>query len=384
MQTLCQAATWRFMCWLSISAGAVLLPVQQFSAYKVAFAAGRRRQAPRWLDRSMLAIQHACWLASSSVEKQTGVRHRAALRQGLVASSVQFLIGTNFAWIICNHKRGFGEAAPLCRCRAEQTDSSKGNNMANAATLEIKDLSKQYQIKGEPLSVLENISLTIKPGEFLSIVGTSGCGKSTLLRLIIGLEAEYQGDILLDGERIVGTSLKRGIVFQEHRLFPWLTVEQNIAIGLLNSPGTDEGKRKSVREHIDLVGLNGFETAYPHQISGGMSQRVAIARALVNRPEVLLLDEPFGALDAITRAYLQEELQRICQAEGITAVLVTHDVEEAIYLGDRVVVMQPRPGRIKRVVEVSLPRPRDRGTAGFAAIKQDVLREFSDAPRAGW
>jgi sulfonate transport system ATP-binding protein len=253
--------------------------------------------------------------------------------------------------------------------------------MAHAGTLEIKSLSKQYDVRGEPLPVLDNISLTIQPGEFVSVVGTSGCGKSTLLRLIIGLESDYKGEILLDGRRIVGTSLDRGIVFQEHRLFPWLTVEQNIAIGLLNAPGLSSKKRSTVQEHIELVGLKGFESAYPHQLSGGMSQRVAIARALVNRPEVLLLDEPFGALDALTRGHLQDELQRIWRAEGITAILVTHDVEEAVYLGDRVVVMQPRPGRIRQIVDVPLPRPRERTGAAFAALKEMVLNDLGDVPR---
>lgn len=253
--------------------------------------------------------------------------------------------------------------------------------MAHAATLEIANLSKQYQVKGKNFPVLDNITLSIKPGEFVSIVGSSGCGKSTLLRLIIGLENDYHGDILLDGSRIVGTSLERGIVFQEHRLFPWLTVEQNVSLGLLNAPGSVAQKRASVQEHIELVGLKGFEAAYPHQLSGGMSQRVAIARALVNRPEVLLLDEPFGALDAITRNHLQQELQRIWEQEGITMILVTHDVEEAVYLGDRVVVMLPRPGRIKRIVDVPLARPRNRTSSAFAAIKEDVLGEFADKPR---
>lgn len=253
--------------------------------------------------------------------------------------------------------------------------------MAHAGTLELKWLNKQYQVRGESLSVLENISLSIKPGEFVSIVGSSGCGKSTLLKLIIGLENNYQGELLLDGQPIKGTSLDRGIVFQEHRLFPWLTVVQNVAIGLLNNTKLSEAeKQKSVQEHIELVGLKDFANAYPYQLSGGMSQRVAIARALVNRPEVLLLDEPFGALDAFTRAFLQEELQRIWAKEGITMILVTHDVEEAVYLGDRVVVMQPRPGRIKRIVDVNLPRERNRSSAEFAAIKEEVLREFSHQP----
>ncbi|MES2932507.1 MAG: ABC transporter ATP-binding protein [Pseudomonadota bacterium] len=253
--------------------------------------------------------------------------------------------------------------------------------MAHAATLEINHLSKQYQVKGKNLPVLDNISLSIKPGEFVSIVGSSGCGKSTLLRLVIGLENDYQGDILLDGNRILGTSLQRGIVFQEHRLFPWLTVEQNVAMGLLNATGSEQEKSAVVQEHIALVGLKGFESAYPHQLSGGMSQRVAIARALVNRPEVLLLDEPFGALDALTRKHLQQELQRIWEQEGITMILVTHDVEEAVYLGDRVVVMLPRPGRIKRIVDVGLAHPRERSSAAFTAIKDDVLSEFTDKPR---
>ena len=253
--------------------------------------------------------------------------------------------------------------------------------MAHAGTLHIGSLSKQYTVKGQPLPVLADITLSVAPGEFVSIVGSSGCGKSTLLRLIVGLENDYQGEVLLDGQRIVGTSLDRGIVFQEHRLFPWLTVEQNIALGLLNAKFSDDEKARSVREHIALVGLAGFETAYPHQLSGGMSQRVAIARALVNRPEVLLLDEPFGALDALTRAHLQQELHRIWQAEGITMILVTHDVEEAVFLGEKVVVMEPRPGRSRRIVPVDLAYPRDRVGAPFSRIKEDVLAEFAgEAP----
>ena len=246
----------------------------------------------------------------------------------------------------------------------------------NAGTLEIRHLNKHYEVEGAPLQVLQGIDLRIEPGEFVSIVGTSGCGKSTLLRLIVGLEQDYQGEVLLDGRRVTGTSLDRGIVFQEHRLFPWLTVQDNIALGLLNSDLTEGQKRQAVREHIALVGLKGFEGAWPHQLSGGMAQRVAIARALVNRPEILLLDEPFGALDAITRTHLQQELQRIWQAEGITTILVTHDVEEAVFLGDKVVVMEPRPGRVRRIVPVPLAHPRDRASGDFARVKQNVLAEF--------
>lgn len=248
--------------------------------------------------------------------------------------------------------------------------------MTHAATLDIRQLNKSYPVNGQALPVLSDISLSIAPGEFVSIVGNSGCGKSTLLRLLIGLEQQYSGQILHDGKPITGTSLERGIVFQEHRLFPWLTVEQNIETGLLNAGVSAQQKKDAVREHIALVGLQGFEQAFPHQLSGGMSQRVAIARALVNRPDILLLDEPFGALDNQTRTRLQQELQRIWQQEGITMVLVTHDVEEAVYLADRVVVMQPRPGRIKRILPINLDRPRDRTSSDFAALKDEVLAEF--------
>lgn len=252
--------------------------------------------------------------------------------------------------------------------------------MTGAATLEIKQLNKQFIVDGAVLPVLENINLTVNRGEFVSIVGSSGCGKSTLLRLLIGLDTAYDGHILLDGKRITGTSLQRGIVFQEHRLLPWLTVEKNIALGLLNARGTEAEKQRAIAAHIELVQLKGFEQAYPYQLSGGMSQRVAIARALVNRPEILLLDEPFGALDALTRAHLQQALQHIWEKEGITMILVTHDVEEAVFLGDRIVVMQPRPGKIKRIVDVPLPRTRDRASQAFLNIKHAVLGEFHEEP----
>jgi ABC-type nitrate/sulfonate/bicarbonate transport system ATPase subunit len=242
--------------------------------------------------------------------------------------------------------------------------------------LEIRGLGKQYAIEGKPLTVLENINLAVKPGEFVSIVGASGCGKSSLLRLIVGLEAEYSGDILLDGERIVSTSLERGIVFQDHRLFPWKTVEQNIALALKNHRLPHAEKARLVAEHIQLVNLQRFEKAYPHQLSGGMAQRAAIARALINKPKILLLDEPFGALDALTRVHLQRELQRIWVQQRSTMIMVTHDVEEALYLGDRVIVMDARPGRIKHEVHVDLPHPRERQCARLQALKDELLTEL--------
>ncbi|MBC2384634.1 ABC transporter ATP-binding protein [Pseudomonas sp. WS 5106] len=243
-------------------------------------------------------------------------------------------------------------------------------------SLEIRGLSKHYSIEGKPLTVLQDINLSVKPGEFVSIVGASGCGKSSLLRLIVGLEAEYSGDILLDGERIDATSLERGIVFQDHRLFPWKTVEQNIAVALKNHPLAKKEKARLVAEHIQLVNLQGFENAYPHQLSGGMAQRAAIARALINKPKILLLDEPFGALDALTRVHLQRELQRLWVQQRSTMIMVTHDVEEALYLGDRVIVMDARPGRIKHEIQVDLPHPRERHSPRLQALKDELLTEL--------
>jgi ABC-type nitrate/sulfonate/bicarbonate transport system ATPase subunit len=248
--------------------------------------------------------------------------------------------------------------------------------MSQSAAIDIREVSKQYTVKQEVLPVLDRVSLSIEPGEFLSIVGASGCGKSTLLRLLVGLDREYQGEIRVGGQRVTGTSLERGIVFQEHRLFPWLTIEQNVGLGLENSAWSAEAKKQAIKEHIELVGLAGFETAYPHQLSGGMAQRAAIARGLVNRPSILLLDEPFGALDALTRSRLQGELQSIWQREKITMILVTHDVDEAVYLGDRVVVMQPRPGRIRRILRVDVPHPRDRRDPALKALTEEVRAEI--------
>lgn len=242
-----------------------------------------------------------------------------------------------------------------------------------AGTLAIRHVSKTFEVAKSEFVAIEALSLDVAPGEFLSIVGPSGCGKSTLLRLISGLDTNYGGDILLDGERITGTSLNRGLIFQEHRLMPWLTVRENIAFALENVAIDRREKREMVREHIQLVGLTGFEHAYPRQLSGGMAQRAAIARGLVTKPEILLLDEPFGALDAMTRARMQVELQRIWGKERITMILVTHDVDEAIFLGDRVVVMEPRPGRIRDVVAIEAARPRDRASGAFAALKGRVL-----------
>ncbi|MFT3959869.1 ABC transporter ATP-binding protein [Propionivibrio sp.] len=250
--------------------------------------------------------------------------------------------------------------------------------MTSTGDLRLSGIRKNYVVNQRTLEVLDDIELDVRSGEFVSIVGTSGCGKSTLLRLVLGLDGDFSGEILQNGRPIDGTSLSRGIVFQEHRLFPWLTVEQNVGLALQNSPLSAAERRNAIQEHIELVGLAGFEKAYPYQLSGGMSQRIAIARGLVNRPEVLLLDEPFGALDPLTRANLQNELQAIWAYEKITMILVTHDVEEAVFLGDRVVVMEPRPGRIRRIVPVDVARPRERLDPRLRAIREEVLREFAE------
>ncbi|EQB02256.1 hypothetical protein L288_16985 [Sphingobium quisquiliarum P25] len=248
--------------------------------------------------------------------------------------------------------------------------------------LTVGGLHKSFDIGGAPRKILDNINLDVRPGEFVSIVGASGCGKSTLLRLIAGLDTDYSGELRLDGERIATTSLDRGIVFQDHRLFPWMTLEQNVELALLNT-GTPKARRAQIAaDHIALVNLKGFEKAYPHQLSGGMAQRAAIARALVTEPKLLLLDEPLGALDALTRVHVQNELQRIWMAQRSTMVMVTHDVEEALYLGDRVIVMSPNPGRIRRIVEVDLPHPRDRRAPLLHRLKDEILAELTSGADA--
>jgi len=244
----------------------------------------------------------------------------------------------------------------------------------------IERLSKQYRLNDTPFTVLDDIDLSIRPGEFVSIVGPSGCGKSTLLRLIVGLDTDYDGEIRLDGVRVAGTGLERGLVFQDHRLFPWMTVARNIEVALLTQKLPRARRERLIASHLELVGLTGFENAYPHQLSGGMAQRAAIARALVNAPKVLALDEPLGALDALTRVKVQAELQRIWMEAGTTMIMVTHDVDEALFLGDRVVVMSARPGRIARIVDVDLPHPRDRASPVLHRLKDEILAELTTEP----
>ncbi|WP_439897320.1 ABC transporter ATP-binding protein [Clostridium algifaecis] len=224
------------------------------------------------------------------------------------------------------------------------------------------------------IEILRNINIHIKKGEFISIVGHSGCGKSTLLKIIAGLEKHNSGSVTLGGKEISEPGTKIGMVFQDHRLLPWLTIKDNISFGLYDI--SNDEKEKLVLDHIELVGLKGFENAYPHQLSGGMAQRAAIARALVHKPEVLLLDEPFGALDALTRIQMQREILKIWEKEKTTMILVTHDIDEAIYLGDRVVIMSSRPGKIKNILPVEIDRPRDRNSHNFSVLRKQIFNEF--------
>ncbi len=246
--------------------------------------------------------------------------------------------------------------------------------------LDIRAVSKTYIVDDEPVEVLRNIHFTVAEEEFVTVIGESGCGKSTLLRLIVGLDIGYCGDILLDGTRIAAPGRDRGIVFQDHRLLPWLSVEQNVALGLDASDESPAAVKQAVAANLDLVKLADFGRAYPHQLSGGMAQRAAIARALVAKPRILLLDEPLGALDSQTRAYLQDELLRIHQRGKVTMVMVTHDIEEAVYLSDKIVVMEPRPGRVRGIVPVELPHPRNRAAADFIAVKERVLASLVNGP----
>lgn len=253
------------------------------------------------------------------------------------------------------------------------------NSTPQRGTVNIEIVHKAFSGSKGVLLALKDILLTINPGEFVCVVGGSGCGKTTLLRIIAGLETEYEGAIFLDGKKLTGTGLDRGVVFQEHRLFSWLTVHDNVGFGLAGLPPQErsrEERSRDIQHYVSLVGLDKFEYEYPHQLSGGMSQRVAIARALAGRPEVLLLDEPFASLDALTRMRMQQEILRIWEAERTTVVLVTHDIEEAVYLADQVVIMSPQPGTIRNVLPVRLSRPRDRTDQEFVRVRKSVHDEL--------
>lgn len=244
--------------------------------------------------------------------------------------------------------------------------------------LEIEGVSKVFKKNDtrEDFLSLKDVSIHINDHEFVSLLGPSGCGKSTLLKIISGLLKADSGFVYLDGEQIKKPGRDRGMVFQEYALFPWMTVEKNIALGLELKKEKKNKISEKVKWAVDLVGLRGFEKNYPHQLSGGMKQRVAIARVLVMESKVLLMDEPFGALDAFTRMNLQDDLIRLWQKHKFTTVFVTHDVDEAIYLSDKIVVMTASPGEVKEIIDVNMSRPRIRVSDDFTAIRNHVLQQY--------
>ncbi len=251
--------------------------------------------------------------------------------------------------------------------------------VAPRTSLTIDGVSKSYKLDGIDRQVLRNVSFSVANQEIVGVLGASGCGKSTLLRLIIGLDREFDGSIEVDGKDNLAGNSHIGMVFQDHRLFPWLTVEGNVALALDALPLSPSERARRVRHYIELVGLSDFAKAYPKQLSGGMAQRAAIARALAPEPDILLMDEPFGALDSLLRIRLQDELLRIWEKHKISIVIVTHDVEEALYLSDRVIVMEANPGRIRDVLDVGLGRPRSRDDAKLASLKRRCLETLIPA-----
>lgn len=242
--------------------------------------------------------------------------------------------------------------------------------------LHIGKLDKHYAARASRRQVLKDIDLDVEAGAFVTLIGPSGCGKSTLLRLVAGLDGDYGGSIRVGGVEIGGPDLSRGMLFQEHRLFPWLTVRQNVALGAFHSGLSPAALAAHVGELVERVGLKHAADLFPSQLSGGMAQRASIARTLAGQPRLLLLDEPFSALDAFNRISLQLELERVWLRTGITMILVSHDIEEATYLSDRIVVLDADPGRIKAVVANDLPRPRNRVSPAFNAIKARLFNEL--------
>jgi len=236
-----------------------------------------------------------------------------------------------------------------------------------------------FRADGKETRVLDSVDLDVGEGELVCILGPSGCGKSTLLNIVGGFLAPTSGTVTIDGEPVRGPDPRRIFVFQERGVFPWLTVEGNIGFGLGRlSP---EERRARIAHYVQLVGLAGFESAYPQELSGGMKQRVEVARALAVNPDVLYLDEPFGALDSITRLVMRSELLRIWEAEKKTILFVTHDIEESVQLADRVVVMSSRPARIRRIVEIDLPHPRDLSSRRYLELRDSILAEIGLAHR---
>jgi len=254
---------------------------------------------------------------------------------------------------------------------------------ARPVVLSIRDLRKTFGVNGESHLAFERVSIDIHRREFLCIIGPSGCGKSTLIRILAGLDDASSGEILLDGHPVSGPGPDRGMVFQGYTLFPWRTVRANVMFGLEMRGIDRETAQAEARQWLDMVGLSKFEGAYPHELSGGMKQRVAIARALANEPRILLMDEPFGALDALTRCKMQNYLLQIWRKVDVTILFITHDLDEACYLADRIVVMGTNPGRFVEVIENPVPRPRSSAqflSPEFLAVKHRVDELIHGSP----
>ncbi|MGV6874280.1 ABC transporter ATP-binding protein [Pseudochelatococcus sp. B33] len=255
--------------------------------------------------------------------------------------------------------------------------STPGSSPASArGEVSIRDLSKSFRIAGRDVAVLRNLNVAVGAGESLVIVGASGSGKTTLLRILAGLETADSGDVRVSGRKVSGVGAERAMIFQEPRLLPWVNVLGNVAFGLELRKVARKEAEAQARHYISLVGLADFADAFPRQLSGGMAQRVGIARALAVQPEILLLDEPFGALDAMTKITMQNELTRIWHEEQVTMVLVTHDLEEAVYLADRVLVLPKEKHRAPQLLDIDLPRPRDRSSPAFTRYREALLHEF--------
>lgn len=270
---------------------------------------------------------------------------------------------------------------PSSDVRGQKSGLDLSHSSTEHPKMEVRGLFKTFQVQGKPLVVLQNINFQLHAREFVCLVGTSGCGKSTLLNIVAGLASPTAGQILVDGEAVTGPGSDRGMVFQGYTLYPWLTVADNIAFGLKLRRLSRAEQRERVSYYLDVVGLTQFAKAYPKQLSGGMKQRVAIARALANEPEVLLMDEPFGALDAQTKEQMQQFLLRLWDQTHTTVLMITHDVEEAIFLSQRVYVMSRCPGQLKLEVPIALPTQRDlemKLSPEFVEIKRQVLHALRE------
>lgn len=263
------------------------------------------------------------------------------------------------------------EAIPL--------ESRVNGVQAGKAKLRATGVDKSFVRDGNEVSVLQDIHLEVDEGKFVCILGPSGCGKSTLLNIIAGFIPPTSGQVEIDGQIVRGPNPRRIFVFQERGVFPWLTVQGNIGFGLFQLP--QEERERRIAHYVKLVGLQGFEKAFPHELSGGMKQRLEVARALAVNPDMLLLDEPFGALDSITRLIMRKELLRIWEAERKTIIFVTHDIEEAVQLADSVVVMSARPAKIQRTVEIDIPHPRDISSRRYLALRDGIFKQIGLAHR---